>query len=109
MLSARTLTCALVAALLAFSAPAFASKGVVDLTDDTYNSAVRPVPKAPWLRMDHEDHAHTRAPRRPSGGGVYPRRIRIGSREPVTVYTTHWRSPSKKRICSISGTGPRIC
>jgi hypothetical protein len=42
MLSARTVTCALVAALLAFSAPAFASKSVVDLTDDTYNSAVRP-------------------------------------------------------------------
>jgi len=40
MLSARTLTCALVAALLAFSAPAFASKSVVDLTDDTYNSAI---------------------------------------------------------------------
>jgi hypothetical protein len=44
MRSPITLTACVVAALLAFSAtPAFAgSKGAVELTDDTYNSAVRP-------------------------------------------------------------------
>jgi hypothetical protein len=103
-MSLRALTLAVVAALLAFSAvPAFASKGVVELTDDTYNSAVRS--KSPWLHLDHEDRAHTRAPRR------------------VLLVTCHTISdstlggvdlcrsaptggPSEKRIiCSISGTG----
>jgi hypothetical protein len=103
MMSVRALTLAVVAALLAFSAvPAFASKGVVELTDDTYNSAVR---SSSPLHMDHEDRAHTRAPRR-----VLLVTYHITSDSRLGCVDLCRRAPSggptKKRIiCSISGTG----